>query len=294
MNGKVTWNLADISAGTNGSVTVTVDVNSPLKNGTVLHNVTTIDSAEIPHLSDFDDVIVSSTAALKLTKTASKTVVNPGDELVYTIAYENVGSDSATNVILQDLLPADVTFKSASNGGSDPTARVVIWYLGSVAAGAKGSVTLTVTVNKPLANGIVLSNVASIISTETPHAVKDEVQVPVLSEPVLEMNKTASKTLVKPGDVVLYTIEYKNVGTGDATGVIISDILPGDVTFDYATHGGTLSGGVVTWPPITVLAGAPPKSVTVAVFVNSPLADGTILHNPASMTSNETAPLSSA
>jgi len=294
LGGKVTWNLADLSAGAHGSVTVTVDVNSPLTNGTVLHNVTTIESAETQPLSDFNDVIVSSTAALKLTKTASKTVVNPGDELVYTIAYENVGSDQASNVILEDILPAGVTFKSASSPGA-LAGGSVRWDLGTVAAGAAGSVTLTVTVNKPLANGIVLSNVASIISTETPHPVRDEVQVPVLSEPVLEMNKTASKTLVKPGDLVLYSIEYKNVGTGEATGVIISDTLPGNVTFVSASPGGSLSGGgVVTWPPTTVRVGEPPKGVSVAVTINSPLADGMILHNPASLVSNETAPLSSS
>jgi len=257
-----------------------------------LHNVTTIDSAETQPLSDYDDVIVSSTAALQLTKTASKDIVNPGDELIYTIAYENVGSDQATHVVLADIVPAGVIFKSATNSGT-LAGGFVRWHLGTLAAGAKGSVTLTVTVGN-LADGDKITNVANIKSDETPHPVKDEVETPVLSEPVLEITKTPSKFLVIPGDQVNFTIEYKNVGTGDATDVIISDTLPGDVSYFVAMPAAaTVSGGVVTWPPIRVLAGAPPQTVTVSAFVNSPLADGTGLLNTVSIDSNETAPLSS-
>jgi len=297
---KVTWGLGALSAGASGSVGLTVAVKSPLANGTLLHNVTTIRSTKTQPLSDFYDVIVSSTAALKLTKTASKNIVSPGDELVYTIAYENVGSDPANNVILQDMLPDDVDFRSASSGGGSPDGRIVTWNLGMIAAKTKGSVFVTVTVNKllpngkPLPDGTVLTNAAHITSTETPHAVSDQVQTPVLSEPVLELDKTAPATHFNPGDPVLYTIDYKNVGTGDATDVIITDTLPSDVTFFYATHGGTLSGGVVTWPKMRVLAGAPPGNVIVSVFVNSPLTDGMVLFNQASIHSNETAPLTSS
>ncbi|PYT16815.1 MAG: hypothetical protein DMF51_03805, partial [Acidobacteria bacterium] len=93
--------------------------------------------------------------------------VAAGANLTYTLSYSNTGSAGATGVILSDTVPANTTFVSATGGGSLSTG-VVTWSIGSLAAGASGSVTLTVRVNSPLANGTAISNgTYSIDSAET-------------------------------------------------------------------------------------------------------------------------------
>ena len=70
-----------------------------------------------------------SASDLKITKTADKTKAKAGDDITYTI---NVGNYSdganATNIAVKDLLPTDLTFVSASDGGvynADPANHFV-------------------------------------------------------------------------------------------------------------------------------------------------------------------------
>lgn len=51
------------------------------------------------------------------------------------------------------------------------------------------------------------------------------------SAPELEINKTANKTEVKPGEEVTYTIQIKNVGPAPANGVKVTDSLPDGLEF---------------------------------------------------------------
>jgi uncharacterized repeat protein (TIGR01451 family) len=96
--------------------------------------------------------------------------VNPGDTITYTISYDNSGNNNpVTGVVITDTLPGDVTFQSASNGGTE-AAGVVTWNIGTIAAGATGSVTVTVTVNAGTAPGTTLTNTCSIDSNETGQA----------------------------------------------------------------------------------------------------------------------------
>ncbi len=289
----VSWDLGSISpGGTPGSVFVTVKVNSPLANGKVLQNLASIASNEHAQASSSFDVKVDSAPVLELNKTASKTHVDPGDTITYTIDYKNTGNDQATSVKLEDHLPSDVTFISASPGGT-VSGNVVSWDLGSMpGGGTSGSVFVTVKVNSPLADGKILHNPASIVSATT-QPVLSLVDVTVYSQPVLELIKTAAKSHVNPGDILLYTLEYKNTGTDQATGVTLEDHLPGNVTFVSATGGGTVSGGIVSWNIGTMQAGAAPGSVTFTVRINDPLPNGTLLHNTASMDSNKTVPITS-
>ncbi len=288
--GVVTWNLGALAAGGSGSVTVTVDVNSTISNGTVLHNSSSINSVETAPVSAQVDVTVTSLPVLTLNKTSSKATVNAGGQLVYTLDFQNTGSDQATNVVLEDHLPTDVTFNSAS-GGATESAGVVTWNLGALAAGGSGSVTVTVDVNSTISNGTVLHNSSTINSTETA-PVSAQVDVTVTSLPVLNIDKTASKTHVDAGEELLYTLNYQNTGSTQATNVVLEDHLPGETVFKSASGGGTETGGVVKWNLGTLAAGQS-GSVTVTVVVNSHLLNGTVLHNTAAINSTETPPVSS-
>ena len=91
-----------------------------------------------------------------------------GNTMTYTVFYNNFGGDAASNVILQDTLPPDVTFVSASDGGTyDSTTRIVTWNIGSVPAFPSGHGTRTVTVTIPssVPVGTVIVNTASISTT---------------------------------------------------------------------------------------------------------------------------------
>src|SRR5206468_5392673 len=105
--------------------------------------------------------------------------IDPGSLLTYTIAYANNGTDAAHGVTITDTLPSGVTIMSASNSGSyDSGTKTVTWSLSDVAAGASGTVTLTVLVNSNAPAGMLTdtaalsaSNIANPITADAMTAV---------------------------------------------------------------------------------------------------------------------------
>src|SRR5207247_1581198 len=72
-----------------------------------------------------------------------------------------------------------------------------------------------------------------------------------------------------------YTLTVGNQGPSTAANVVVQDTLPQGVTFVSADNGGTVSGGVVTWPTLASLANG--GSLTRTVTVTAP-ATGTLLN----------------
>ena len=71
--------------------------------------------------------------------------VKPGEVVKYQIEYTNYQPEAAT-VTITDKLDPNVEFKSASDGGTLNSEGEVVWTIDNVDAGAKGTVTLEVTV----------------------------------------------------------------------------------------------------------------------------------------------------
>ena len=85
---------------------------------------------------------------LAVRKSVDRASAAPGETLVYTLTYQNSGNGRATGVTVTDVVPDDTTFVSATGGnGVTLTAGTVAWAVGDVAAGATGSVTLTVRIS---------------------------------------------------------------------------------------------------------------------------------------------------
>ena len=74
----------------------------------------------------------------------------------------------------------------------------------------------------------------------------------------LTLTKSASPTTAVSGANVTFTIQYQNTGTGNATSVVITDVVPTGSTSvtGTITGGGTYSGGTITWNLGTIAGGA--------------------------------------
>ena len=199
--------------------------------------------------------------------------VEAGAEMVYTIGYSVTGREPAPNVMLTDPLPLQLDFIEASNGGTyDPVTRLVSWSLGTLQPGASGTVTLRVRVKKPLPNNSYIFNTVTIIDDAK---VRDEATdvIRVHAEPILSLDKTNQPDgEVKPGDVIKYQMCYANTGNGNATGVVLTDVIPFNTTYvaGSATGGGVIyneATKTLTWD-VGVLGLDPAKCVTFEVTVN--------------------------
>jgi uncharacterized repeat protein (TIGR01451 family) len=134
----------------------------------VVHNTASIlSNGTSPSVAPIVDTVVNSAPDLSLTKSGTPDTVLPGEIISYTLSYQNTGSDSATAVVIRELVPENTIFVSASNGGVfDDLTNTVSWSPGAVPALSGSSVTMAVRVDSETAAGTTIANIAEISSTE--------------------------------------------------------------------------------------------------------------------------------
>ena len=74
-------------------------------------------------------------ADLALTKTVSNPTPNVGDTITFTVTLTNNGPDTATGVQVSDLLPAGLSFVSATPSQGTYDTATGLWTVGTVAVG---------------------------------------------------------------------------------------------------------------------------------------------------------------
>ena len=106
---------------------------------------------------------------LNLTKDDGLTAcVKPGASISYTICYDNLRNPDVHNVTLVDGLPTEVSFVSATDGGTyDSIAHTVTWDIGTIPAGTpQQCVQLVVNVDTTVTPGTNITNSVTISGDE--------------------------------------------------------------------------------------------------------------------------------
>ena len=202
----------------------------------------------------------------------------------------------AANTLVLDVLPSNVTFNGgliASPGAPLPTYSSInnrVSWQGDVVPGTVITVSYQVRVNTPLNNGTVILNDAQIDDgVHTPFDTAPAAQTTIVSAPDLTTSsKSVDLTTAAPGDLLHYTLRLVNTGNMVAAGVILTDIIPTNVTFASGPFvSGSGSGG---WNPgqrrvFWNGSVTPGSDITVEYYatVNTPLANGTVITNDATI-----------
>jgi uncharacterized repeat protein (TIGR01451 family) len=93
-------------------------------------------------------IAVGDALMLTKTRTPDGPELRPGDVITYTIAYSNAGQSTLTSAQIVDLVPTNTTYVNGSaSNGAVYDGRCLTWNLSSLAPGASGTVTFSVTVN---------------------------------------------------------------------------------------------------------------------------------------------------
>ncbi|MCK4367674.1 MAG: DUF11 domain-containing protein, partial [Thermoplasmata archaeon] len=249
------WNVGSLGPGASGTITITVTVDAYTPDGTTLLNTATLDYADAngnyyPQLSDDAETTVTG-PVMTIVKSADVTSADPSDTIVYTITYENTGSGDATDVVVQDTIPADTTFVSASPSPDQQNGDVFTWNIGTVGGESSGTITLTVTVDVGTPDGTLLHNVVTLNYDDAngnPQDEETDYADVTCTAPVMTFSKTADVTSADPGDTIVYTLTYINSGSGEATLVVVKDTIPSDVTFVSSDPSyDDVSGDTYTW-----------------------------------------------
>ena len=240
------WTVGNLAAGASLSLDITVKVNIE---GTISNTaqVTAADQPDVdsetannvPTEDDQDRVVIGSEAAdLELYKTVDKDMVGVGDEITFTIRVENNGSANANDVKVTDVLPADLTFVSASPTVGTYSQTSGLWNIGELYAGEKEFLHITAIVSKAGS----YTNIAEVTASNLPDpdstpdngdATEDDQDEATVTGLMIDLalSKTADASEVKVGDEFTYTLTLSNDGPAMATGINVTETLPAEVKF---------------------------------------------------------------
>jgi uncharacterized repeat protein (TIGR01451 family) len=284
-SGRVTCGLSALAAG--ASAQVTVVVNAPSDGGAYVNAAEVSSDEEDPDESDNsaqETTTVIPQADLRITKGDDEDPVAPNEPFSYQLTVTNAGPSGASQVLVEDTLPHDVTFRGASGQGwrCEEALGAVRCERGWIAAGGQASLVIDVT---PPADEGTLTNIASVSSeTEDPAAANDTAteSTTVIEQADLAVAKTDSADPVSPDERFSYVLTVSNAGPNDALDVAVEDALPDGVSLQTASGEGwtcTVVSGAVTCERPHLAAGAA-SAITIEVTASP---DGDQLTNAATV-----------
>ncbi|HDQ71599.1 MAG TPA: DUF11 domain-containing protein [Chloroflexi bacterium] len=223
--------------------------------------------------------------SLQITKLGDPVVLADG-ELVYRLRCENPNLYyTAEDVTVVDVLPLGVSNVQASPPPDEMTFPMLSWSLGDLAPGARR--TIRVTVTAPSAAGVITNTTFADAQNDW-EMTNDLFATEVITQgAILRLEKLGSAEEADVGDELLYTLEYENIGNETATGVILTDTLPANVSYVSASGTVTVGGGLVVWDIGEVISETT-GAVTLTVEIVG--GRGTTLRNWADITADNCDP----
>ncbi len=185
------------------------------------------------------------TLIFAMDKQASSGTIEQGEVLTYTIYYTNTGSLPLSYAWIWDDIDTSLgsVITPTISPPPDPaetTSSRVAWYLNQVPAngqpGSSGMLTFSILVDgagQDIADNTPLINIANfgINPGSLPNnpALSDSVTT-IIQAPTISANKTDGVNFTEPGDLLTYSLQVSNNGYVTAYGVVITDVLPSDLT----------------------------------------------------------------
>jgi uncharacterized repeat protein (TIGR01451 family) len=180
-------------------------------------------------------------ATFNVTKTADKTILDPGGNVRYTVRYANTGSVEANAVRFIDNLPSglqsfswtcattgDFSCNQAAGSGS------LNEFFNSVPAGASATFTIDAVVAATASGNV--TNRAQVFADNivcTPSSCQAVLSLPVQPPAAIVVSKSASPPSggsISPGQPIAWTLSALNAGGATTTALQLRDALPLSVT----------------------------------------------------------------
>src|SRR4051794_12596960 len=190
-------------------------------------------------------------ADLGLTKVVSNPTPNVGDNITFTMTVGNSGPDTATNVTVNDQLPAGLTFVSSSPSQGTYNSGTGIWTVGTVTTSAPQTLQIQATVTSSDARTNIATASGDQFDPDTSNNTASATETPQQAD--LGLTKVVSDATPEAGENVTFTVTLASNGPDTATNVSVHDQLPAGLSFVSAVPSqGTYSPGTGTWAVGTV------------------------------------------
>lgn len=247
--GTGVWTIGALSSGASRTMTITATATSaaiPSRTNTAVVSASEPDSNTSNNSASA--TVNPLFADLSVVKTVNNSTQTVGQNVVFTILASNLGPANATGVVMNDLLPAGLTYVSHTASSGTYNSGTGAWSIGSLATGASRTLTITATVTS--AGLPQVTNTATITGNEFDPSLTNNTSVvsvtPQLSD--LQVVKTVNNGAQQVGGTVIFTIVARNNGPTANTGVIVNDALPAGLNYvSHTSTTGTYTPGSGVW-----------------------------------------------
>ncbi|EJS75061.1 DUF7507 domain-containing protein [Bacillus cereus] len=175
-------------------------------------------------------------------KSVNTTNALPSQTLTYTITITNSGNVTIEDLLAVDTVPVDTTFVTSSvtiNGINQPNANPENGItLGNLAPNVSAIITFQVTISSStlqsaINNDATISYTFIIDPTEPPITITKQTNTvtTTLIEPMINIEKTADKSIVVIGDIITFTLKVFNHSPIPTVSTSVLDMIPAGTTF---------------------------------------------------------------
>ncbi|WP_048192907.1 beta strand repeat-containing protein, partial [Methanobacterium veterum] len=220
------WNIGTLLNGETATLSITGKITSAMA-GLTITNYATITAeneySSLPVVSAAD--VYTKLAEVQLSQTATPKA-NVGNTVTYKVYVTNNGPDTATNIILSDIPPSQLSNLHVTP--SIGTYSDGVWTIPSLANGETAILTITGTATSSMA-GKSTSNTATLTAqTEyDPSTIGDSTTASVYTK---EADVALSQTGSYYGNKVTFIVKATNNGPDSATNINIKDLIPTGLT----------------------------------------------------------------
>lgn len=218
-NNIVQWQIDSLKAGYSINIIIEVRLNEGLSAGTNVRNIALAYKPDVnePEVADTSTITVKNKTddnkSLYISKHSNKQTASVGDTVEYSIQVVNTGSSTALNIQVSDILPLELTFVSATDGGTLNDNNLLSWFISSLEQNESKTMWLKAILNNNAFEGSSIENIAVAKGENRDSVIVDE---PVIIEVV------NSYQIVANNDYA--TIDYFFYGTAIAN-VLVNDSL---------------------------------------------------------------------
>jgi uncharacterized repeat protein (TIGR01451 family) len=235
---EIGWAFDNVAPGTY-KVTARMVVSESLEDGDVLLNTAAlayVDRTGYPMnpLAADADTLVNEGPAITVSVSADLDTVRRGDQIVFTVKYDNLGSESAGTVWINNTIPDWGTYISA--GPLEPDAingRELKWRLADVPVGVH-RLYIKVRILPDAPDGAFITNMVSLVYTDSFGELMNPsfagaVRVVYVPKPLVQLDlRAAART--PPGSLASLKLSVANVGEGVARELWLNLTLPEGVS----------------------------------------------------------------
>jgi uncharacterized repeat protein (TIGR01451 family) len=259
--------LGSLAAGASSVVVISATVAPATPAATVLTDGATVSSTTTDPNAANDiattDTTVTTQADLSISL-AGPANADAGKSFDYTITVHNAGPSIANGFTVADALPSGVTFQAVGSDAACSAVGQAVTCISSsgLAVGADSAFVVNVTLEQTLEAGTIVTNTASISSSDpvdpvASNDVSESVSTTTAEDVALVVTITFADTSVEPGTSGhTFEIDVTNTGSSEADNIVVVDAVPAALIVTGVDDGSAVaSAGLLFTVDVLALSG---------------------------------------